>query len=159
MARISKAHFFRRVASPAFLFHRPSPLSPITDAKHSLALPETTPPESMAEAPTDLAPILEAASDFASYPGTRCPSLFFPCVIIYAWTRYSYHSIAGLQNDASAKEFLDRFPLPLLFRFISFSMYLFGNQLLHFIWFWVVSFSALVVYCKPRLMYPELKVL
>ncbi|KAH7651700.1 26S proteasome non-ATPase regulatory subunit 5 protein [Dioscorea alata] len=43
----------------------------------------------MAEAPTDLAPILEAASDFASYP--------------------------GLQNDASAKEFLDRFPLPLLF--------------------------------------------
>ncbi|KAJ0986105.1 hypothetical protein J5N97_004461 [Dioscorea zingiberensis] len=43
----------------------------------------------MAGAPTDLAPILEAASDFASYPGR--------------------------QNDASAKEFLDRFPLPLLF--------------------------------------------
>ncbi|KAM0938540.1 putative armadillo-like helical, 26S proteasome non-ATPase regulatory subunit 5 [Dioscorea sansibarensis] len=43
----------------------------------------------MSEALTDLAPILEAASDFASYP--------------------------GLQNDASAKEFLDRFPLPLLF--------------------------------------------
>ncbi|CAD5182249.1 unnamed protein product [Musa acuminata subsp. malaccensis] len=39
--------------------------------------------------PLDLAPVLEAASEFASYP--------------------------GLQNDASAKEFLDRFPLHTLF--------------------------------------------
>ncbi|WOL11051.1 ARM repeat superfamily protein [Canna indica] len=39
--------------------------------------------------PAELAPILEAASEFASYP--------------------------GLQNDASAKEFLDRFPLHELF--------------------------------------------
>lgn len=42
-----------------------------------------------AKAPTDLSPLLEAAADFASYP--------------------------GLQTDASAKEFLDRFPLTLLF--------------------------------------------
>ncbi|URD93015.1 Proteasome non-ATPase 26S subunit [Musa troglodytarum] len=41
------------------------------------------------DAPLDLAPVLEAASEFASYP--------------------------GLRNDASAKEFLDRFPLHTLF--------------------------------------------
>lgn len=41
------------------------------------------------EAQTDLTALLDSASDFASYP--------------------------GLQTDASVKEFLDRFPLPLIF--------------------------------------------
>ncbi|THU58679.1 hypothetical protein C4D60_Mb03t16940 [Musa balbisiana] len=66
--------------------------------------------------PLDLAPVLEAASEFASYPGSS-PSahILFSSLSHSAPRSLILESLAGLQNDASAKEFLDRFPLHTLF--------------------------------------------
>lgn len=69
----------------------------------------------------DLDPLIEASSEFASYPGTllNLVTLFlllcFNCLDIFlcSW-------IVGMQTEDSVREFLERFPLTLLFRFIGF---------------------------------------
>lgn len=66
--------------------------------------------------PADLAPLLHAASEFASYPGTLL------LLILFGSDRVSISldlvSALGAQNDASVKEFLDRFPLHVLLRLV-----------------------------------------
>ncbi|KAG6529866.1 hypothetical protein ZIOFF_012081 [Zingiber officinale] len=95
--------------------------------------------------PADLAPLLHAASEFASYP--------------------------GLQNDASVKEFLDRFPLHVLLSLIwviGFSVELYsvnvGRYLAVVVNMHILALNNLVlsvsaVFCKGMQMLMELKIL
>lgn len=86
---------------------------------HPFRISSAAPPAMEVDPPLDLAPVLEAASEFASYPGSS-PSahILFSSLSHSAARSLILESLAGLQNDASAKEFLDRFPLHTLFRFI-----------------------------------------
>lgn len=71
-----------------------------------------------ADLPADLDLLLEAANDFASYPGAgQIPRNFILSSYQYLTKLIYLFLFLGLQTDASAKEFLDRFPLPLLFRY------------------------------------------
>lgn len=97
-------------------------VSTLSESKHRKAMDE----EFSMEDPT---PLLESASDFAYYPGTcyvfPFPFLFFLLISFLLWEILDdFHfdvlrvlfRFVGVQNDTAAKEFLGRFPLPLIIR-------------------------------------------
>lgn len=72
--------------------------------------------------------LLESASDYAYYAGTLFYFIFiyihrylifsdyYNYLFIFYYNFHFIFEISGVQNDASAKEFLDRFPLPVIIK-------------------------------------------
>lgn len=119
--------------------------------------------------------LLEAAYTFVNQPGFIYPSLFYfvtMSLLLIDLYRDTDSMISGATSDASAQEFLTRFPLPAIIRSVSkFSRFWECNQLLvpgelfliltcwGFLSFYSLDFTFWVVRCKSMRIGLDLKVL
>ena len=91
----------------------------------------------------DVNQLFDAAFEFAHYPGNYNPRFISFHVLRDCSLIPITVSISGPQGDSSVKEFLDRFPLPVIFKwFSSFTSNSFWFVCFWTVWIWSFGFGV-----------------